>query len=266
MSLKIDGIPQREDRPDKRREKLLSKMKSDGTDESLLPITPATYAVVGRIGGGKSSIMYSYLKNLFPKYYDEVIIFCSSSDSRHAFESLPQRRIVFLTEYDDSAFNDYLETLKHDQMERLEKNQDPLNVFIGFDDIVFQESISKSGGSPSSVERALLTCRHELNATMFICCQHSKQIKPSMRNNILYYIILPLQQNDVSKIAEEHSCHLTKDQFLKTYHDIMTSGKHQFLLVDYKAPEYRRFRHNFDTLINPLIINRDDERQKTAKE
>ena len=139
MPFKIEGIPQRESLPDKRREKLVAK------HGDMLPITPATVITYGRIGSGKSSIMYSWLKNMFPRYYDECIVFCASSDSREAFESLPQKKVVFITEYDNEAFSNYIENLKADQLERMENGKEPLNIFIGMDDIVFNEATGGRG-------------------------------------------------------------------------------------------------------------------------
>ena len=248
MSLKVEGIPQRESGEDVKRDKLLADMKKRGEDPSMLPKTPATIIAYGRIGGGKSSVMYSWLKNMFPNYYDEVLIFCGSSDSKKAFESIPQKRIVFMTEYDDTHFEKYIEKLKEDQIERMKDKKRPLNIFIGFDDIVFAQAIS-SRGKPTMAERVILISRHELNATVFICVQHSKQVSPAMRNNTMYNIILPLQKNDLLKVAEEHAGHLTTDEFLKMYYEIMNKDKFQFIVVDYKAPEARRFRHNWDKII-----------------
>jgi hypothetical protein len=255
MSFLIEGIPQRETLPDARREKLLAKMEEKGLDSSMLPVTPATIIVAGRIGSGKSSIMYSWLKNMFPRYYDEVLIFCASEDSREPFEKLPQKMSSFFTEYDDEAFTEYVEALKEHQRELMAEGKPPLNVFIGFDDIVFSNAISRSG-KPSMVERLMLICRHELNATVMICVQHSKQVNPAMRNNTLYYVVLPLQSNDLNKIAEEHACHLRPDQFVRMYNATMAKGKHSFMVIDYKAPEPLRFRHGFDKIIT--LTNRDE--------
>ena len=238
MSLSVEGIPQRESHKDKRRDKLMEDMKKKGEDPSLLPATPATVIAYGRIGGGKSSIMYSWLKNMFPNYYDEVIIFSGSNDSRKAYEALPQKKVVFMDDYDDEAFAKYIEKLK----------EDPLNIFIGFDDIIFSEAIS-SRGKPTMAEKVMLISRHELNATVFICVQHSKQITPAMRNNTMYNIILPVQKNDLNKIAEEHAGHLSTDEFIRMYYSIMNKGSHEFITVDYKAPEARRFRHKWDKII-----------------
>lgn len=226
----------------------MEKMEEKGLDSSLLPITPATIICAGRIGSGKTSVLYSFLKNMFPHYYDEVLIFCASADSEAPFRALPQKRVEFFTEYDDAAFTEYVEILKEHQRERMEAGKPALNIFIGFDDIVFSNAISKSG-KPSMVERLMLICRHELNATVFICVQHSKQVNPAMRNNCLYYIILPVQKNDLSKIAEEHAGALTSDEFIHMYNSVMSAGKHEMLIIDYRSPEPLRFRHNWDKII-----------------
>ena len=248
MSLLVEGIPQRETAGDAKRDKLMEGMRKRGEDPTMLPITPATVIAYGRIGGGKSSIMYSWLKNMFPRYYDEVLIFCGSSDSKTAFEGLPQKKIVFMTEYDNEAFTNYIDKLREDQIERMEKKERPLNIFIGFDDVVFAEAMS-SKGKATMAERVILICRHELNATVFICVQHSKQVSPAMRNNTLYNVILPLQKNDLSKVAEEHAGHLSTDEFMRMYYSVIGKGKHEFVVVDYKAPEARRFRHRWDKII-----------------
>jgi GTPase SAR1 family protein len=248
MSFLIEGIPQRESLPDKKREQLLKKLPPE--DREFLPKTPATGIIYGAIGSGKSSLLYSWLKNMFPKYYDEVVIFCGSADSKEAFEALPQKNILFLTDYDDSAFTSYIEQLKADQLERMSKGKRPLNIFIGLDDIVFSQAIG-SKGKPSMVERLMLICRHELNATVIICVQHSKQVNPAMRNNTLYHIITRLQRNDLEKVASEHCNNLTEKDFIDMYFDIHKEP-HQILIVDYKAPPDKRFRHGFNKYYSKL--------------
>lgn len=262
MSLLVEGIPQRETLGDGKRDALIAKMIKKGEDPSMLPITPATVIAYGRIGGGKSSIMYSWLKNMFPRYYDEVLIFCGSSDSKEAFEGLPQKKIVFMTDYDNEAFTGYVNKLKEDQIERMEKKERPLNIFIGFDDVVFAEAMS-SKGKATMAERVILICRHELNATVFICVQHSKQVSPAMRNNTLYNVILPLQKNDLAKVAEEHAGHLSTEEFMRMYYSVMGKGKHEFIVVDYRAPEDRRFRHKWDKIV---VFARDELTRETERE
>ena len=241
MSFLVEPVPQRETMRDKRREQLLKAMPPE--HHEFLPPTPCTAIIYGAIGSGKSSLLYSWLKNLFPHYYDECLIFCGSADSKEAFESVPQKRVVFLTDYDDDAFTDYIDKLKEHQLERMAAHKPPLNIFIGMDDIVFSQSIS-SKGKPSMAERLMLICRHELNATVIICVQHSKQVNPAMRNNTLLHILTRLQKNDLQKVAEAHCNHLSAKEFMTMYHDIH-KDPYQFLVVDYKAPPSKRFRHGW---------------------
>lgn len=254
----VEPIPQRETIPDKRRVALLKKL---GNKAEFLPQAPATVAIYGSIGAGKSSLLYSWLKNLYPRFYDECIIFCGSADSKEAFESLPQKSILFLTEYDEEAFTEYVDQLKADQLERMEKGKQPLNIAIIMDDVIFTDAIAKGGRQGSMVQRLMLIARHELNSTVIIACQHSKQITAPMRNNCMYHIICNVQRNDLTKLAEEHANQLSHDQFIKMYYDVHRKGKHQFLFIDYKAPMEKRFRHNFDQYIdqrkynNEMILN-----------
>lgn len=241
MSFRVEPVPQRETLADKRRTKLLKSLPAD--EREFLPPTPCTAIIYGAIGSGKSSLLYSWLKHLFPQYYDECLIFCGSADSRDAFESVPQKRVLFLTDYDDEAFSEYVEKLKEHQLERMESGKPPLNIFIGMDDIVFSQSIS-SRGKPSMAERLMLICRHELNASVIICVQHSKQVNPAMRNNTLLHILTRLQRNDLQKVAQEHCNHMTEKEFMAMYYDVM-SEPYQFLVVDYRAPPDKRFRHGW---------------------
>lgn len=256
MSFRVEPVPQRETLPDKQRDRLLKALPAE--KHEFLPPTPCTAIIYGAIGSGKSSLLYSWLKNLFPNYYSECIIFCGSADSKEAFESLPQKRVVFLTDYDDEAFTDYINLLKTDQLERMAAGKAPLNIFIGMDDIVFSQSIS-SKGKPSMAERLMLICRHELNATVIIAVQHSKQVNPAMRNNTLLHILTRLQRNDLQKVAEAHCNHLTEKEFMAMYHDV-TKEPYQFLVIDYKAPPSKRFRHGWDKYYSDPLRDEAAER------
>jgi Poxvirus A32 protein len=246
MSFQIEPVPQRETLADKKRDRILKRLAAE--EREFLPPMPCTAIIYGAIGSGKSSLLYSWLKNLFPNYYDECVIFCGSADSKEAFESVPQKRVVFLTDYDDEAFTDYINKLKEHQLERMEAGKAPLNIFIGMDDIVFSQSIS-SKGKPSMAERLMLICRHELNASVIICVQHSKQVNPAMRNNTLLHVLTRLQRNDLQKVAEAHCNHMTEREFMDMYYDIMKEP-YQFLVVDYKANPSKRFRHGWTRIYN----------------
>ena len=75
--------------------------------------------------------------------------------------------------------------------------------------------------------------------------QHSKQVSPAMRNQIMYWVLFRLTQNDLEKVASEHGNLLSKDQFINMYADVMNKGKHEFMIINYKKPMAERFSHRF---------------------
>ena len=70
-----------------------------------------------------------------------------------------------------------------------------------------------------------------------------------MRNQIMYWVLFRLTANDVRKVANEHGNFLNDDEFMAMYQNIMSKGKHEFLIIDYKAPMEERFRHRFTKIL-----------------
>ena len=110
--------------------------------------------------------------------------------------------------------------------------------------------------------RLMLICRHELNASVIICVQHSKQVNPAMRNNTLLHTLTRLQRNDLQKVAEAHCNYMTEKEFIEMYYDIMKEP-YQFLVVDYKANPGKRFRHGWNKYYSK---SSRDETQEPLKE
>ena len=83
MSFQVEPVPQRETLADKKRERILKRLTPE--EREFLPPTPCTAIIYGAIGSGKSSLLYSWLKNLFPNYYDECVIFCEKNMDKPRF-------------------------------------------------------------------------------------------------------------------------------------------------------------------------------------
>lgn len=202
--------------------------------------------VLGAIGSGKSSFGYSLLNTHYANYFDEVIVLCGTMDSKSSWESLKQKKVVFMNEYNEQGIQKYLDQLEEDQEERKKKGKFPIRVALVMDDVVFQNLNKNRVGT---IERLMMICRH-LNVSIILMLQHSKQVSPAMRNQIMYWIIFRLTQNDLEKIAAEHGNLLSKDGFIQMYSDVMTQGKHEFMIINYKKPMNERFSHRFTTPID----------------
>ena len=207
---------------------------------------PFTAVTIGAIGSGKSSFGYSLLDKHYANYFDEVVVLSGTIDSKPSWEKIKQKKVVFLDAFDEQAFHKYIKQLEEDQEERKEKGKFPIRVCLVMDDIVFDGFNKNRAGM---LEKLMMTCRHYF-ISIIMMLQHSKQISPAMRNQIMYWILFRMTANDVEKIANEHGNFLNADQFKDMYKNVMEQGKHEFMIIDYKAPMDERFRHRFTKIIH----------------
>ena len=235
---KIEPIPSEIKMIDKRFLKL--------PDNEILFEPPFTMAVLGAIGSGKTSFIYTLVNKLYKKYWDEVVCIVATLDSKETWEKVNQRSVLFLNAFDDAAVMDYIKEVEQEQLKRKEEGKHPLRVLLMLDDIVF-EGFNKN--RVGTLEKLIMTCRH-YNISIILALQHSKQISAAMRNQIFHWIIFRLTQVDLLKISLEHSGLLSPEHFINMYNDVQMKGKHEFLIVDYKKPIQERFSHRFTTPIN----------------
>lgn len=210
-------------------------------NHSILPSPPFTMAVIGSISSGKTSFVYTLLNKLYKNYFDELIVCCATLDSKASWEKINQRSVLFLNDFDDQAFMEYIKEIEQEQLIRASKNKYPLRVCLVLDDIVFEGFNRNRAGT---LEKLMMTCRH-YNISIILALQHTKQISPAMRNQIMYYVLFRLTANDLKKVCEEHSNSLTSEQFEKMYNDIQEKGKHEFMIINYKRPMNERFSYRF---------------------
>lgn len=242
--LTITPIPSEHRPPDKRFLKLEHH-------KYLFP-PPFVCRVQGMIGAGKSAFLWTMLSDLYKNYWDEVVIFCGTKDSAHHWEKVPQRSVCLLHDWDPAAFMEYLKQLETDQMDRIAKGKQPLRICIAFDDMIATGIEKPFNKKRSPLEHLILICRH-LNVSIILLTQDSKVgMTPAMRNNCMYHVLYRVQTADLAKVAEEHSNELTPKEFERMYHNVMSKGKHEFLIIDYKAAPERRFRYGFTKIIKPL--------------
>jgi ABC-type glutathione transport system ATPase component len=238
MEPQIEPIPSENKKPDKRFLKL--------TNSDILFKPPFTAAVIGAIGSGKSSFVYTLVNKMYKNYWDECIIIVGTLDAKETWENINQRNVLFLNQFDDDAIMDYVKEIEQEQIKRREEGKSELRVLLLLDDVAMEGMNRHREGT---LERLIMNCRH-YNISILFALQHSKQISAAMRNQIMHWVILRLTANDLHKIAEEHSNLLTSEQFVNMYNDIQMKGKYEFLIVDYKKDLANRFSHRFTNIIN----------------
>lgn len=237
---------------DKRMEKM---------DKKFLPKLPATFYILGNCGSGKSSILWTLLTKGYvygknnKSIFDEALIYLGTQDAKEAFEKLPIKNKLILEEYNPVVFEEYQNDLKTHQMEKLEKNQAPLNSLIIFDDFVGAGLMKKPRpNAPPPIEKLALTSRHECNATIMMCSQVYKNSGfsvPSVRNNITTFVISRMSHQELMKIADELSENYEPDEWLEIYYQVMKEP-YNFVVLDRRRPAHEdRWTIKFHTPFPP---------------
>jgi GTPase SAR1 family protein len=255
MELPVDMIPSEEKPIDKRLAQMPYKLFK----------VPANIMILGRAGSGKSSILYSLLSKGFvwgknkKSIFDEAIIYLGTQDAKFAFENLNIKNKIVLDEFEADFFEEYLNDLKEDQMDKLQRGKSALNSIVIFDDYVGHKLIKPHGGKASVLERLALTSRHEANMSLVFCSQvyrNSGFSQPSIRNNVTTYIIAQMTRPEIEKIAEEHCQDLTIQEFIHIYDDIMAKRPYNFMVIDMRRPLNERITERFTIPIKrPTRLN-----------
>lgn len=265
--LPIAPIPSEFKPKDKRIDKLKYKE---------LPKLPVTNVILGRVGSGKSSCLYSMLTEGYvygknkKSVFDEMIFYIGNQESNAALMRIKCKNKCILHEFNEPDFEEYLENLKGHQLERLEKGKHPLQVCIVFDDMAGVQLLKKvKGKSYSVLERLLLTSRHEANCSVLFLSQVFKSggfTSPLVRNNVMCWTIYNMSKPEMEKIAEDHSQQYSPKEFLAMYDKAMEKP-YNFITIDYRRPLNERIWERFNgplTLEGIVVKNGDESDDETA--
>ena len=235
-----------------------------------LPKLPCNMVILGRVGSGKSSCLWSLLTEGYvygkgkKSVFDEMVFFVGNQESLPTLQKIKCKNKCFLDEYETESFEDYLDNLKAHQLERLEKGKHPLQVAIIFDDMAGVALMKKPKGKNYSVlERLLLTSRHEANASILFLTQVYKSggfTNPLCRNNVMCWVIYNMSKPEMEKIAEDHSQQYSPQEFLQMYNKLMETP-YNFMTIDYRRPLNDRIWERFS---NPLTLKGVQEHESES--
>lgn len=259
MELNIKPIPSE----NKKRSKLLDKINVKN-----LPKLPTTCLILGSVGSGKSSCLYSMLTEGYvygkskKSVFDEMVFYLGNLESNDTFGGVKCKSKCVLNTFDVKAFEEYLTNLKKHQLERMEKGKAPLEVAIVFDDFAAVSLLKKEKGRDSNpLERLVLTSRHEANASIFFLTQAYKNggfSTPLVRNNIMTYILYSVSKPELEKISEELCNQFSPKEFQEIYYHTMKTP-YSFLTYDTRRPLAERLWVKFDYPVSMDALDSSDE-------
>lgn len=250
----------------------------------ILPKPPYFFLIQGSVGSGKTSLLYSLLRNYQKiNYFDIIYVYNRVKDSDKVWQSFEKYKIVkkknkagkeeeeikYITsveiynDYDNKQLKDLIDSIDEAQTMRRDEGKRPLNILFVFDDMAYS-GITKRASAPSSLDQLIINRRH-YNISIIITSQTYKALSMNARtNNLTHMILMKANKKDRELIAEDHNAgEVSTEDFLKMYENVKKSGKYDFLVVDYTDEQERRFKKNFEEVIGlketiPDIV-RDDE-------
>jgi hypothetical protein len=238
QELPIDMIPS-EKRPEDMRFAKLPFAKK-------IPKPPFTFLAVAPIGSGKSSLIYTMLDQWYRGYFDEIIVYNGTKDSNDAWLKLPAKEVVLLNDWNEKEFFDYIKALETAQLRLIRDGKPPQNIVIVMDDMITDHIFSR--GRSTALDQFIVKIRH-IPASLIMSSQSYKLVSTTARRNMTHIAIMAVNQDEVEKIAEEHSGLQTRDDFVRMYKSIITKRPRNFMVIDYRCPVEERFKERFDKVI-----------------
>ena len=200
----------------------------------LAPKTPCRVLICGQTGSGKTNLLlnliydllpwtrlYLYAKNLHEHKYRQLQECCEAAE-----EKAGEQFSCF--ESDDSAI------VPVDELDSREHNL-----------IIFDDFLTDRGAHDKILD--LFIRGRKNNATVIYLTQSYFDTPKSIRLQCNYLCFFKYSdERDLSELHRNHSCGMSKGDFLQLFHEATREPKHSFLMLDLETekPELR-LRKNF---------------------
>ena len=217
-----------------------------------LPKPPFFIIIQGSVGSGKTSLLYSLLKNYQNKNFFDVIIFYNRvADSDKVWETFEKEKktaIEIYHNYNNNKLIDMIDNIDQVQEQRRQKKKRPLNILFVFDDMAYSNIVSR--GKSTALDQLVINRRH-YNISLIITSQTYKALNQNLRtNNLSHLILLRANLRDLKNIAEDHNAGMCEEEdFIEMYKTVKEGGQYDFLVVDYQDKPTDIFKKNFTEII-----------------
>jgi hypothetical protein len=238
-------------------EKIPAKNKKQ--DDKLPPYLPPARGLTilqGSAGSGKSSLLYSMIREYQKtNYFDIIIVYNRCSDSDFVWRGFQTKKtdVKIFNSYNNEELLDIIMNLDEEQQDRRRAKPEKrrlLNVLFVFDDMVYSGICSSY--KQSALDELVINRRH-MNASIMITSQSYKALNQNIRtNNVSQMIVLRANARDLINIGEEHNAGVCNvEDFIGMYNFCKGFGNYEYLVVDYRKPQDKMFSRGFKTTLKP---------------
>ena len=229
--LKIQPIPLEDETQDKGINKLDKRLFGH----------PFRSVVVASSGGGKSSFIYSLLKQskMYANFFDKVLIWNGSPRYNDTFSKLKNTEVY--NDYNEEDIKNLVDEIRQLQEERKKENKRYLRILFIFDDYS-SKGLTKRN-SVNIVDDIFCSGRNA-GISVIITSQVYKHINRNCRmTNVTHLVVMGVNQEMLKEIADEHQSEsATPDDVVNIYNRIRSDDNYGHLIVDYTKPVKNRFR------------------------
>jgi len=229
--LKIHPMPLDTETKDSKIEKLDKRLFSH----------PFRLVIVASSGGGKSSFIYSLIKDkkMYGDFFDKILIWNGSPRYNAQYEKIPNTEVY--NKFDEEEINDTVNEIRAIQKDRKEKGLRYYRILFIFDDYSSKGLVSRN--SVNVIDDIFCSGRNA-GISIMITAQVYNHINRNCRmTNLTHLILLGVNKKMLDEVAEEHQSELaTPDDIVEIYKDIRKKDPYGALIVDYIRPGKERFR------------------------
>ena len=200
---------------------------------------PLRQVIVGASGSGKSNILLNLISAMNGTF-EKIIIFTQDKDEQ-LYNYLEDKLGA-----DDFEIYEGIESVRNYNFDNLEEKQH----LIIFDDMCIETEKKQAPICELFIRGRKMA--HKCGCSVIYLTQSYFQVPPVIRKQMTSMIIRKVNgKRDISNILRETSLNTTSKVLTNIYEaccdpDDITA----FLLIDYNAPETKRFRYKLGTILN----------------
>ena len=203
---------------------------------------PFRMLIIGSSGSGKTNVILNLLKQ-FNGTFSSITIYTRQIDEplyQHLKDTYKKTHKI---NNGDEQLNIF-EGL--DQLKSLNEYDSELNHLVIFDDLILDKNLK-------GVAEYYIRCRKKGVSVVFISQSYymNNESWKVIRRQANYIIIKKINSSkELMIIIKDYSLDVSKNEFMKIYEDITKDNKFNFLMLDMDAEPEKRFRKNFNEIIN----------------
>ena len=229
---------------------------NDGGDgqyklDDRLPPHPSRVVILGSTGSGKSSWIYTALKDWYQTkgkpYYDVVMLFSPTMRYDTAWQTIPKVEIYGMSGWQEWLTN-WIAEYEQIQEERVKRGFRKFRALCVFDDAV-TKGIS-SHGRMGILDEVWVRGRN-IGISCWIASQKFRKLNDNIRSlNVSHLVVYSVQRSEVDAVAEEHANNFLDAPELASAIRKAHETPFQYFLIDKRAPLDKQFRVGMDTVLD----------------